>query len=167
MKENQTISSWILEQCARYHIIKDLEYFELDKQWIGNWITTQQEKTSKANKETCILMKILASIYLLESFTWIPIQILYVHGHFKDITQYETTCIYDQTLIMSLGRLWSAPLHACLVVLVNIKWMKKLLLVIALWASNIQLVPPSTKSLPNRLMINVENCISRSRNAIR
>ena len=80
-------------------------------QWIGNWITTQQEKTSEANKERCILLKILASIYLLESFTWIPIQILYVHGHFKDITQYETTCIYDQTLIMSLGGLWSAPLH--------------------------------------------------------
>ena len=77
MKENQTISSWILEQSACYRIIKDLKYFELDKQRIGNWITTQQEKTSKANKEWCILLKILASIYLLESFTWIPIQILY------------------------------------------------------------------------------------------
>ena len=31
-------------------------------------------------------MKILASVYLLESFTWILIQILYVHGHFKDYT---------------------------------------------------------------------------------
>ena len=29
-------------------------------------------------------MKILASIYLVESFTWIPIKILYVHGHFKE-----------------------------------------------------------------------------------
>ena len=31
-----------------------------------------------------MLFKILVSIYILESFTWIPIQILYVHGHFKD-----------------------------------------------------------------------------------
>ena len=30
-----------------------------------------------------ILLNILASIYWLESFTWIPIQILYIHRHFK------------------------------------------------------------------------------------
>ena len=65
-------------------IIKDLKYFELlrygsyenfmiqtegekiDKQWIGK-ITTQQAKTSKVNKLRCILLKILESIYLLES----------------------------------------------------------------------------------------------------
>ena len=42
--------------------------------------TTQQTKTSKVNTVSCILLKILASIYRFESFTWIPIQI---HGHFK------------------------------------------------------------------------------------
>ena len=30
-----------------------------------------------------ILLNILASIYRHESFTWIPIQILYIHRHFK------------------------------------------------------------------------------------
>ena len=39
---------------------------------------------------------LLASIYLFESFTWIPIQILYVHGHFKD-AQYETTWLNSHT----------------------------------------------------------------------
>ena len=32
---------------------------------------------------SCILLNILASIYLLESFTWIPIEIIYIHGYFK------------------------------------------------------------------------------------
>ena len=32
---------------------------------------------------SCILLNILASIYRFESFTWIPVQILYIHGHFK------------------------------------------------------------------------------------
>ena len=41
-----------------------------------------------------MLLKIPASIYLLESFTGIPIQILYVHRHFKDFP-YETTYIND------------------------------------------------------------------------
>ena len=43
----------------------------------------------------CVLF-LLASIYLFESFTWIPIQILYAHGHFKD-TQYETTRFNSHT----------------------------------------------------------------------
>ena len=38
---------------------------------------------SKLNTVSCILLNILASIYRFESFTWIPIQILYIHGHFK------------------------------------------------------------------------------------
>ena len=46
-------------------------------------MTTQQTKTSKVNTVSCILLNILASIYRFESFTWIPIQILYIHGHFK------------------------------------------------------------------------------------
>ena len=37
-------------------------------QWIRK-ITTQQAKTSKVHTESCILLNILASIYLLESFT--------------------------------------------------------------------------------------------------
>ena len=37
----------------------------------------------KVNTVSCILLNILASIYRFESFTWIPIQILYIHGHFK------------------------------------------------------------------------------------
>ena len=59
----------------------------LKSQWIGK-ITTQQTKTSKVNTVSCILLNIRASIYRFESFTWIPIprvpiQILYIHGHFK------------------------------------------------------------------------------------
>ena len=77
-------------------------------QWTRK-ITTQQAKTSKVNTVSCILLNILASIYLLESFTWIPIQILYIHGHFyfifslliintcSFITQYETTRINSHT----------------------------------------------------------------------
>ena len=45
--------------------------------------TTQQTKTSKVNTVSCSLLNILASIYRFKSFTWIPIQILYIHGHFK------------------------------------------------------------------------------------
>ena len=40
----------------------------LKSHWIGK-ITTQQAKTSKVNTVSCILLNILASIYLLESFT--------------------------------------------------------------------------------------------------
>ena len=54
----------------------------LKLQWIGK-ITTQQTKTSKVNTVSCILLNILASIHRFESFTWILIQILYIHGHFK------------------------------------------------------------------------------------
>ena len=32
---------------------------------------------------SCILLNLLASIYRFESFTWIPLQILHIHGHFK------------------------------------------------------------------------------------
>ena len=39
--------------------------------------------TRPLNTVSCILLNILASIYRFESFTWIPIQILYIHGHFK------------------------------------------------------------------------------------
>ena len=46
-------------------------------------MTTQQTRTSKVNTVSCILLNILVSIYRFESFTWIPIQILYIHGHFK------------------------------------------------------------------------------------
>ena len=46
-------------------------------------ITTQQTKTRKVNTVSCILLNIVASIYRFESFTWISIQILYIHGHFK------------------------------------------------------------------------------------
>ena len=44
---------------------------------------TQQTKTSKVNTESCILLNIVAIIYRFESFHWTPIQILYIHGHFK------------------------------------------------------------------------------------
>ena len=46
-------------------------------------MTTQQTKTNKVKTASCILLNILASICRFESFTWIPIQILYIHGHFK------------------------------------------------------------------------------------
>ena len=59
-----------------------LFFRSLKSQWIGK-ITTQQTKISKVNTVSCILVNILASIYRFESFTWIPIQILYIHGHFK------------------------------------------------------------------------------------
>ena len=47
----------------------------------------------------------VASIYLLKSITWIPIQILYIHSLFEDYVQYEATRINDKTLILSLDRL--------------------------------------------------------------
>ena len=52
-------------------------------QRIGKITRRQQAKTRKVNTVSCILLNILASIYRFESFTWIPIQILYIHGHFK------------------------------------------------------------------------------------
>ena len=61
----------------------------LKSQRIGK-ITTQQVRTNQVNKVKCFLLKIPATIYLLESMTWIPIQIPYVHGHLG-ITQYDTT----------------------------------------------------------------------------
>ena len=48
-------------------------------------ITTQQARTHHVNKVRRFLLKISANTYLLESITWNPIQILYVHCHF-DIT---------------------------------------------------------------------------------
>ena len=42
----------------------------------------QQANTGKVFKVSCNLLKILASICRLESFTCIPIQILFVPGHF-------------------------------------------------------------------------------------
>lgn len=53
------------------------------------------------NEVKRILLKIPGSIYLLESITRIPIQILYVDGHFEN---YATA----GTLILSSGRLWLA-----------------------------------------------------------
>ena len=49
-------------------------------------ITIQQARTHHVNKvRFFFLLRISANTYFLESITWIPIQILYVHGHF-DIT---------------------------------------------------------------------------------
>ena len=61
----------------------------LKSQRIGK-ITTQQVRTNQVKKVKLFLLKIPATIYLLESMTWIPVQILYVHGHLG-ITQYDTT----------------------------------------------------------------------------
>ena len=41
-------------------------------------------KKTPSNKVKHILLKIHASIYLFESITWIPIQILYVDRHFEN-----------------------------------------------------------------------------------
>ena len=52
-----------------------LWYKVLGVDWCEDWCTStkaqyeQQAKTSKLNKQRCISLKILASIYLLESFT--------------------------------------------------------------------------------------------------
>ena len=46
---------------------------------------TQQARTHHVHKVRRFLLRISAKTYLLESITWIPIQILYVHRHF-DIT---------------------------------------------------------------------------------
>ena len=48
-------------------------------------ITTQQARPHHVNEVRRFLLRISAKTYLLESITWIPIQILYVHRHF-DIT---------------------------------------------------------------------------------
>ena len=50
-------------------------------------------------------MNILASIYLPESFTWIPLQVLYIHGHFK--LRNVKLHVLMIKLTLSLGRLWS------------------------------------------------------------
>ena len=50
----------------------------LKSQWIGK-ITKQQAKTSKFNTVSCILLNILQRVFIY----FIPIQILYIHGHFK------------------------------------------------------------------------------------
>ena len=44
--------------------------------------------------------------WLVECMTWIPIEILYGHGHLR-IMQYKTTSINDSALILSLGCLWA------------------------------------------------------------
>ena len=62
----------------------------LKSQRIGK-ITTQQVRTNQVNKAGKVFfIEIRATIYLLESMTRIPIQILYVHGHLE-ITRYDTT----------------------------------------------------------------------------
>ena len=75
----------------------------LKSQWIGK-ITTQQTKTSKVNTLSCILLNILASIYRFESFTWFPIQILYIHGHFK---------LYNMKLLVLMIKLTHWAWAAC------------------------------------------------------
>ena len=42
-----------------------------------------------------------SGVYLLESITWIPIQIRYVYGHFEDYAIWDLAYY-----ILSLGRLW-------------------------------------------------------------
>ena len=61
----------------------------LKSQRIGK-ITTRQVRTNQVKKVKLFLLKIPATIYLLESMTSISVQILYVHGHLG-ITQYDTT----------------------------------------------------------------------------
>ena len=46
--------------------------------------TTQEARRHQVNKVETIFLKIPASIYLLESINWIPIQILYADGHFEN-----------------------------------------------------------------------------------
>ena len=91
----------------------------LKSQWIGK-ITTQRTKTSKVNTVRCILFNILASIYRFESFTWIPIQILYIHGHFK-LTQWAwaacaSPCLSKRHFVFlafESEKLWSNILELC------------------------------------------------------
>ena len=72
--------------------------------------TMQQTKTSKVNTVSCILLKILASIYRFESFTWIPIQILYIHSHFK-------LCNMKLHVLMIKLTHWAWAACACIVIL--------------------------------------------------
>ena len=60
----------------------------------------QEARRHQVNKVKRILLKLPVSIYLLESITWIPTQILSFDGHFEN---YATAC----TLISSLGYLWA------------------------------------------------------------
>ena len=55
-------------------------------------------------KVKCYVLKILASISLLESITWIPIEILYVHGHLR-ITQWYgyVACVQTPTISPGVG----------------------------------------------------------------
>ena len=53
------------------------------------------------NTVSCILLNILASIYQFESFTWIPIQIFYIHGHFK-LTQWAWAACEPCSLYLRL-----------------------------------------------------------------
>ena len=59
-------------------------------------------KNKQSNTVSCILLNILASIYRFESFTGIPIQILYIQGHFK-LRNMKLHVLTTHTL--SLGRL--------------------------------------------------------------
>ena len=81
-------------------------------QWIGK-ITTQQTKTNKVNTVSCILLNILACIYRFESFTWIPIQILYIHGHFKlrNMKLHVLMIKLTHWAWAACGRVWVFALH--------------------------------------------------------
>ena len=52
---------------------------------------SKKREGSKVDTVSCILLNILASIYRFESFTWIPKQILYIHGHFKFVLMIKLT----------------------------------------------------------------------------
>ena len=58
-----------------------LKLKSLQSQWIGKTYRKQEDAKSQAYKH--ILLKIHVSIYLCESITWIPIQIIYVDRHFR------------------------------------------------------------------------------------
>ena len=47
--------------------------------------TSEQKNKNKRSKygKLYFIEHSIASIYQFESFTWIPIQILYIHSHFK------------------------------------------------------------------------------------
>ena len=70
-----------------FHLVLYLRVESLEaKKWLKSHrigkITTQQARTHHVNKVRGFLLRISANAYLLESITWIPIQILYVHCHY-------------------------------------------------------------------------------------
>ena len=62
-------------------------------------LAAQEARGHQANKVKRVLLKINTSIYLLESITWILIQILHNDGHFENYA-------IARALILSLGCLW-------------------------------------------------------------